>query len=224
MKILVIEDEKELAESICIYLTNNQFTCEKAFSVNDAYDKIHSFEYDCILLDLMLKDGDGMNLIHTIRKEEKGEGLIIISAKESIDSKVKGLSLGADDYLTKPFHLPELLARIKALIRRKKFNVQNELIFNELKIDLSSNEAFGKDLKINLTKTEFKLLVLLVGNANRDLSKKAIAEYISGDLADLMSSHDFVYAHMKNLKKKLAESNCNDYIKTIYGIGYKWQP
>jgi len=223
MKILLIEDENELAESITSYLEGNNFVCEWASSLHTAMDKISGYEYDCILLDLMLPDGYGFEILKELKRQHKTEGVIIISAKETLETRIEGLQLGADDYLTKPFHLSELLVRIQALIRRKNFNGNNILSFNEIDIDILSKTVKVKNTKLEITKTEFELLLFLIGNENRVLSKSAIAEHISGDMADMLDNHDFVYAHIKNLKNKLKEAGCCDYIKTVYGLGYKWQ-
>ncbi len=223
MKILLIEDEKELAQSIVAYLTENNFVCEWANSLYAAIDKISIYEYDCILLDLMLPDGNGFDILKELKKQNKTDGIIIISAKETLETKIEGLQLGADDYLTKPFHLSELLVRIQALIRRKNFNGNNILSYNELEIDILSKTVKVKNTKLEITKTEFELLLFLIGNKNRVLSKSAIAEHLSGDMADMLDNHDFVYAHVKNLKNKLKDAGAANYIQTVYGLGYKWQ-
>lgn len=223
MKLLLIEDNKELADSVRNYLNDNGFICEWVINAKQATEKIVMYEYECIILDLMLPDGDGFEILKELKQQNKTEGVIIISAKESIETKVEGLRLGADDYLTKPFHLSELLVRIQALIRRKNFKGNNVLSFNEIEIDFLSKTVKVNSKIIELTKKEYQLLLFLIGNRNRVLSKSAIAEHLSGDMADMLDNHDFVYAHIKNLKNKLREAGCGDYIKTIYGIGYKWQ-
>lgn len=223
MKILIIEDEKELAEDIADYLSAQNHLCEFASTFHSALEKIELYDYDCILLDLMLPQGDGLKLLETLKERNKQEGVIIISAKNSIEDKVKGLQIGADDYLTKPFHLSELSARVLSVIRRKRFDSSNRIRQNELTIDL-----LGKTVKVNgtevaLTKKEIDLLLFFIGNKNRVISKSALAEHLSGDMADMLDNHDFVYAHIKNLKRKLTEAGCENYIKTIYGTGYKWE-
>jgi len=223
MKILLIEDENDLANSIISYLTGNNFVCEWANNLFLATDKISAYEYDCILLDLMLPDGNGFEILKELKRQNKTDGVIIISAKETLETKIEGFNLGADDYLTKPFHLSELLVRIQALIRRKNFNGSNILLFNEIEIDLLSKTVKVNGEKAEVTKTEFDLLLFLTGNKNRVLSKSAIAEHLSGDMADMLDNFDFVYAHVKNLKNKLKHAGCPDYIKTVYGLGYKWQ-
>ncbi len=223
MKLLLIEDEQELAKSIQEYLNGNEFVCEWTNKFSTALDKISNYDYDCILLDLMLPDGNGLELLTELKKQNKTDGVIIISAKETLDSRIEGFNLGADDYLTKPFHLSELLVRIQALIRRKQFSGNNIVTFNEIEIDLQSKTVKVNHKLVEMTKKEIDLLLYLIGNHNRVLSKGAIAEHLSGDMADMLDNHDFVYAHIKNLKKKLKSANAVDYIKTVYGLGYKWQ-
>ncbi len=223
MKILVIEDEIDIASSIKSYLKSNDILCEMAGNSQSALDKIAMYDYDCILLDLMLPDGDGFTILKELRKQNKSDGVIIISAKETLETKIEGFNLGADDYLTKPFHLSELLVRIQSLIRRKNFNGSNIITFNEIEIDTLAKSVKVNEKKIDFTKKEIDLLLFLIGNKTKVLSKSAIAEHLSGDMADMLDNHDFVYAHIKNLKKKLSEAKSNDYIKSVYGIGYKWE-
>ena len=223
MKILIVEDEHELAQDIVKYLSGQNYVCEVAENYNQATDKIAVYQYDCILLDLMLPDGNGLALLEQLKRENKQDGVIIISAKNSIEDKVKGLQIGADDYLAKPFHHSELSARIHSLIRRKQFNSSNIVQQNEITIDLLGKTVKVNDIEISLTKKEIDLLLFFIGNKNRVVSKGALAEHLSGDIADMFDNHDFVYAHVKNLKKKLTEANYGNYIKTIYGTGYKWE-
>ncbi|NRT12772.1 response regulator transcription factor [Flavobacterium sp. 14A] len=223
MKVLLIEDENDLASSIQQYLTGNAILCEWANSLQTAQDKIANYEYDCVLLDLALPDGDGFSILRKLKEMDRLEGIIITSAKETLESKIEGFNLGADDYLTKPFHLSELLVRIQALIRRKNFNGNNKVTFNEIEIDTLSKIIKVNNKTIDVTKKEIDLLLYLIGNLNRVLSKSAIAEHLSGDMADMLDNHDFVYAHIKNLKNKLKDAGSADYIKTVYGLGYKWQ-
>jgi len=223
MKILIIEDEKELSENIIKYLKEENYLCELAETYNKAIDKINLFSYDCILLDLMLPGGDGMKILEKLKLQKKLDGVIIISAKGSMEDKIKGLQIGADDYLAKPFHLPELAARIFSVIRRKQFGNLNVVQLNELKIDVQSKTLSVNEKLVSLTRKEFDLLLLFIGNKNRVISKNALAEHLSGDMADMFDNHDFVYAHIKNLKRKLAQAGYGDYLKTIYGTGYKWE-
>jgi DNA-binding response OmpR family regulator len=222
MKILIIEDEVELSKSIIAYLQRESYTCDVAYNFREGMAKIESFDYACIVLDISLPGGDGLDLLRELKKDHKEEGVIVISAKNSFNDKIAGLNLGADDYLAKPFHLPELCARIAAIIRRKQFRGQNKLVLNELVIDLQSKTVSINNKELDLTKKESELLLYLVSNKNRVVSKNAIAANLSGESATLYDNFDFIYAHMKNLKKKLAAAGCSDYIKSIYGMGYKF--
>ncbi len=223
MKILIIEDERELSRSIVTFLSSEKYLCEQAFTFNDAIEKIRLYEYDCILLDLMLPGGNGLDILREIKRQNNPAGVIIVSAKDSLDDKVNGLRIGADDYLPKPFHLPELSMRIYALIRRKQFTSTNSLESNGITINLLSKSVTIQDKPVTLTRTEYELLLFLIGNKNKVISKSALAEHLSGNMADMLDSHDFVYAHIKNLKAKLAEAGCKNCIKNVYGTGYKWQ-
>lgn len=223
MKVLIIEDEKALAQSIADYLKGEDYLCEFAASFSEALDKIQTYSYDCILLDLMLPGGEGLQILEVLKKLNKQEGVIIVSAKNSIEDKVKGLQIGADDYLAKPFHLSELSARIYSVIRRKHFGNANKITIHELEIDLLAKTTFVNNKPLVLTKKEFDLLLFLISNKNMIISKSALAEHLSGDMADMLDNHGFVYAHVKNLKKKLSDAGCTDYIKTVYGMGYKWE-
>ncbi|MDR1154084.1 MAG: response regulator transcription factor [Bacteroidales bacterium] len=222
MKVLLIEDEPDLAQSIIEYLSGEEYLCEHAATYRDAVEHVMLYDYDCILLDLMLPDGDGLSVLEALKKEHKQTGVIIISAKDSTDDKIKGIHIGADDYLSKPFHLPELGARIYALIRRAQYSSSNIVTSNSLQINLLSKEVLLDGKEISLTRKEFDLLLFLIGNKNRAVSKNALAEHLSGDMADMFDNHDFVYAHIKNLKAKLSRAGCHNSIKTIYGTGYKW--
>lgn len=222
VKILIIEDEKELAQSIAEYLSAENYLCEFAATFVEAMEKTAVYNYDCILLDIMLPDGNGLKILEELKKSNKEDGVIVISAKNALDDKILGLQIGADDYLSKPFHLSELTARIFSVIRRKQFRNSNIVKQNELQVDLLAKTVVVNDEPVSLTKKEFDLLVYFIGNKNRVISKSTLAEHLSGDFADMLDSHDFVYAHVKNLKKKLHEAGCDHYLKTVYGTGYKW--
>jgi DNA-binding response OmpR family regulator len=222
MKILLIEDNRELTQNILQYLSNEGIICEVAGNLFDAQDKVLSFEYDCVLLDLMLPDGNGLSLFEIIKKLEVRPNVLIISARNSLDDKIKGLDLGADDYLPKPFHLAELLARLKAIYRRSKFSGSNEIRFNEIVIQLQNLQVSVNEKLLDLTKKEFDLLVFLITNKNRVLGKNAIAQHLWGDYTDNFQNFDFVYQHIKNLRRKISEVGGNDYLTTVYGIGYKF--
>lgn len=222
MKILIIEDERELSNNIVTYLSSDNYLCEQAFNFQEAINKIVLYSYDCILLDLNLPGGDGLKVLDEIKKRNIESGIIIISARDSLDDKITGFKIGADDYLAKPFSLPELSIRIYALMRRQQFSHNNILKSNDVEIDLLSKAIVVGSTPVGLTKTEYDLLLFLIGNKNRVVSKNAIAEHLSGDMADMLDSHNFVYAHIKNLKSKLSDAGCLNCIKTIYGTGYQW--
>lgn len=224
MKILIVEDEKELVKSMTQFLRQESYVCEVAYTESEANEKILIFDYDCILLDISLPDGNGLKLLKKLKENNKTDGVIIITAKNSLDDKIKGLNLGADDYLPKPFYLPELSARISAVVRRKRFDGNNKIVFNEISIDLLGKTVSVNDNRVDLTRKEYDLLLFLMANKNRVVSKNAIAEHLSGDDAELLDKFDFIYSHIKNLKKKLTDSGGVDYIKTVYGLGYKFKP
>lgn len=221
MKLLVVEDEQPLLRSIIDYFTEEDFLCEGASTFPEALRLIEDFHYDCIILDINLPGGTGFDLLNYLRSDKKEDGVIIISARNSLDDKLAGLNLGADDYLTKPFHLSELSARVKALIRRKYSKGSNFIDCNNIRLNLDLRSATCNGQPLMLTKNEFDLLLYLVTNKNRVISKKAIAEHLFGEQADNLSSLDFVYSHIKNLKKKLKEKCSDEMIETVYGVGYK---
>ena len=222
MKILVIEDEVELCNSIVSYLKGEQYICEVADSYASALKKIDSFEYDCILLDITLPDGDGLKILSELKNNNKTDGVIIISAKNSINDRITGLNLGADDYLPKPFHLSELSARIAAIIRRRKFTGHNKVVFNEISIDTVSREAQVHGSTVELTKKEYQLLLYFIVNRGKVISKNAITQHLWGDDMNANDNADIIYTHIKNLRKKLQEGGSADYLKAVYGMGYKF--
>ncbi|HMQ47266.1 MAG TPA: response regulator transcription factor [Saprospiraceae bacterium] len=222
MKILVVEDEKELAENIRAYLSRSDMICEAAFDFAEAQDKLLSFEYDIVLLDIMLPDGNGLHLLRLLKQLQPETGVLIVSAKNALDDKVKGLELGADDYLTKPFHLPELNARLNAIFRRRKFQGHKMLEFGDLHVNTDTHDVLVKGQPLVLTVKEYELLLFFISNKNRPLTKQIIAEHLWGDHVDFLDSFDFVYQHIKNLRKKITAAGGADYIKTIYGLGYKF--
>lgn len=209
-------------KSMVTYMKGENYVCEIATDYSKARQKIELFTYDCILLDVSLPDGNGLSLLKELKENGKTDGVIVISARNSITDRIEGLNLGADDYLTKPFHLSELNARISAVIRRRHFQGQKVLVFNELTIDIMAKTVVVKKKPVDLTRKEYDLLLYLAYNKNRVISKNAIAEHLSGDEAEIFSNLDFIYSHMKNLKKKLQQAECQDYIKSVYGMGYKF--
>lgn len=223
MKILIIEDEQSLAQSISAYLADEQYRCEVAVNLDEAYEKVDLYDYDCILLDLMLAGGDGLKVLEEIKNQHKQSGVIIISARDSVDDKISGLRLGADDYLAKPFHLSELAARIYSLIRRKNFGNDDVIQFDDVRVDLQGKSVTVADQLVPLTRREYDLLLYFLSNKNKVISKNALAEHLSGDMADALDNFNYIYVHIKNLKRKLTEAGCGNYLKTMYGTGYKWE-
>lgn len=229
MKILLIEDEASLRESIISYFTGEGNICEAAVDFNSALEKISIYNYDCILLDLSLPGGDGMEILRSLKKMNKKEGVLIISARQALDDKIDGLNLGADDYLIKPFHLSELKARVAAIVRRKSYDGSNTIVFNEISIDTLAMRVSvdsvrtGLPVFLILTKKEYDLLVYFIANQGKVISKNALAEHLWGDEIDLADHFDFIYTHIKNLRKKLVEAGCPDYIRSMYGVGYKFE-
>lgn len=222
MKLLVIEDEISLCESIKSYLEEGGHVCECAYDYNQAEEKIHLYNYDCIIVDITLPGGSGLNIIKELKRNQSQSGIIIISAKNALDDKLIGLEIGADDYLTKPFHLSELNARVKSILRRRSFGGKNEIVFNEIKIFPDENTAFVNETQLMLTKKEYDLLIFFITNKNHVVTKESIAEHLWGDNIDMADSFDFIYTHVKNLRKKIIENGGQDYIKTVYGMGYKF--
>ena len=222
MKILIIEDEKALLDSILGYFMGEGNICETASNYQLASEKIALYSYDCILLDLSLPDGEGLALLAALKKMKKKDGVLIISARHSLDSKLEGLDLGADDYLVKPFHLSELKARVTAIVRRKNFDGDNIITFNEISVDVLSKNITVNGKRITLTRKEFDLLVYFLANKGKVVTKNAMAEHLWGDKMDITDDFDFIYTHVKNLRKKLLEAGCQDYMRSLYGIGYKF--
>ena len=222
MKILIVEDEQGLRESIERYFMEEGVICESCSDLETAIRKTSLYQYDCILLDIGLSDGEGFTLLEHLKLTNKNEGVLIISARNSLDDKIKGLNLGADDYLTKPFHLAELKARVAAIFRRKAFNSNNILNYEAISINLPAREVVVNSIPITLTRKEYDMLLYFIANKGKVISKNAIAEHLWGDEIDLIDSFDFIYTHIKNIRKKLIDAAQKDYIKSIYGVGYKF--
>ena len=222
MKILIIEDEKGLQESIVKYLQHQGFICEAADDFIKGKEKVSQFLYDCIVVDIGLPNGSGLDLVKELKYMESKAGIIIISAKNKLEDKLNGLDLGADDYLAKPFYLSELTARINAIIRRRNFSGNKVITFNEIQLAAEAQRVTVKDKAVDLTDKEYQLLEYFVANQRRLLTKAAIAEHIWGDEYLHASNFDFIYSQIKNLRKKLMDAGSGDYIKTVYRAGYRF--
>ncbi|MBC7629325.1 response regulator transcription factor [Ferruginibacter sp.] len=222
MKILIIEDEKALQESIVKYLEHQGFVCEAVSDFLSGKAKVAEFVYDCIVVDIGLPYGSGLDIVKELKYMESKAGIIIISAKNALEDKLNGLDLGADDYLAKPFYLSELTARINAILRRRKFEGSKVIQFNEIKLEAEGQWITVSGKRIDLTDKEYKLLEYFIANQHRLLTKTAIAEHIWGDEYVHVSNYDFIYTHIKNLRKKLIDARCEDYIKTVYNAGYRF--
>ena len=221
MKILVIEDEPALLESIERSLQQEQYVVETARDLHSAQEKSHVYEYDCILLDIGLPGGSGLKILEELKRQGKSDGVIIISAKNSVEDKIRGLDLGADDYLAKPFHLAELHARVKSVLRRKKLDGTKFIVFNNIKADAEQRIVWVEGKELALNRKEFDVLLYLLINRNRLVIKSALAEHVWGDYIDESNSFDFIYSQIKNLRKKLKEAGAVIEIQAIYGVGYK---
>jgi DNA-binding response OmpR family regulator len=220
MKLLFVEDDRDLLKSMLFYFNDLGYTCEQAKTLTDSIEKISNYSYDCVVLDLALPDGSGLELLKILKSRNIDIGIIILSANSNLDDKLNGLDLGADDYLTKPFHLSELNSRIKSIFRRKQQGGNNSIVFEEISINTDAKEVKVNDLLVILTKKEYDLLMYLVLNKNKVVTKASISEHLWGDFMDQADSFDSVYSHMKNLKRKLKSSGSKDYLKSLYGVGY----
>jgi DNA-binding response OmpR family regulator len=222
VKILLVEDEIHLGEAVVALLKKEGHICEWVKSFGAGIEKSGVYQYDCALIDITLPGGSGLDIVKELKKSNPKTGIIIISAKNSLDDKIAGLDLGADDYITKPFHLAELNSRINSVLRRRNFEGSNEIVFEKLKLAPEKQEVYANDKQVNLTKKEFDLLMFFISNKNRVVTKESIAEHLWGDEMDMADSFDFIYSHIKNLRKKMMDAGADDYIKSIYGIGYKF--
>lgn len=219
MKILIIEDEPQMLDNMRRTLEREQYQVETASDFKTASEKIGVYDYDCILLDINLPDGNGLDLLEQIKAQGKAEGVIIVSAKDSLDDRLKGLNLGADDYLPKPFHNAELNARVKAVLRRLHFEGHNYIEVGNVKINPENREVKIENTTIELNRKEYAILMYLITNKNRLVTKSALAEHVWGDHIDQADSFDFIYSQIKNLRKKIEKATIN--IEAVYGVGYK---
>jgi DNA-binding response OmpR family regulator len=223
LKLLIVEDEFSLRQSMIEFLTASSYLCESSSNYHDALEKIELYDYDCIILDIMLPDGSGLNLLKSLKQNNKSDGIIIISAKGELDDKINGIEMGADDYLAKPFHLSELAVRVSSIIRRKSFQGKSQIMIGNISIDIQAKRVMIENKELDLTQKEYQLLIYLAINKNRILSKNAIAQHLWGDDMDFPDNYDFIYAHIKNLRKKIIAAGSEDCIRSIYGEGYKMQ-
>ena len=221
MKLLLVEDEPALRAALLGSLRQAGYVVEEAVDFVQAEDKIMLYQYDCVLLDLTLPDGSGLDLLRALKSANSPAGVLIITARAALDDKITGLDLGADDYLIKPFHLSELNARVRAILRRRQFQGQQQIVFRDLLVLPDLAEVHVRGEQLTLTKKEYDLLLYLLANPGRVLTKEAIAEHLCGDAVDSADSFDFIYTHLKNLRKKFQEKGADNYIRTLYGVGYK---
>lgn len=223
MKILIVEDEKPIREELVRFLASQRYVVEEADCFVAADEKIELYDYDCMVVDIMLPDGNGLDLIRKVRRAGKGMAIVVVSARGNTEDKIVGLNLGADDYLAKPFSLAELNARINAVLRGRNFDGSNVFRFHELLIDIGERRLTVCGGEVTLTRKEFDMLLYFVTNLGQVLSKEHIVEHLWGDTMGLSSdSFDFVYTHIRNLRSKLMNAGAGDYIHTVYGVGYKF--
>lgn len=221
MKILIIEDEQDLQDAIKTSLEKEGYSIETAGDFDMAYEKLFIYEYDCILLDIMLPNGSGLDLLKELKRKNKSENVIIISAKDSLKDKLQGLELGADDYLTKPFHIAELNARVKAVLRRNKLDGKNTIELKNICLDLEERIFLVNRQEVILNRKEFEIIKYFLFNKNRLVTRTALAEYVWGDHIDQADNFDFIYSQIKNIRKKLKDTDAQIEIQSVYGVGYK---
>ncbi|MBJ7882841.1 response regulator transcription factor [Gelidibacter salicanalis] len=219
MKLLIIEDEPEMLENMVQTLERQHYVVETASDYKSALHKIGVYDYDCILLDITLPDGNGLELLKALKSSGKDDGVIIVSAKDSLDDRLEGLNLGADDYLPKPFHMAELHARVKAVLRRRHFEGNQQINIGNVAVAPESREVKVDGNPIVLNRKEYDILMYLITNKKRLVTKSALAEHVWGDHIDQADSFDFIYSQIKNLRKKLEHATIT--IEAVYGVGYK---
>ena len=222
MKLLLIEDERALSQSMLNYLTKAGYHCQTAIDFESAQEKTLLYSYDCIVVDLTLPGGNGLDIIRKLKQVNPTVGIIIVSAKNALEDRLKGLELGADDYLTKPFHLSELNARIHSILRRRLQAGSHVITFQEITVLPEQGLALVNDEPLALTRSEYDLLLFFIYNHERLITKESVAEHLLGDSSDQMDSFDFIYSHVKNLRRKIVEKGGKDYIQSRYGVGYKF--
>ena len=221
MKILIVEDEPDLRETIRISLVKEHFVVETAADYFSALDKVNDYDYDCILLDIMLPGGSGLDLLRELKRLHRSDNVLIISAKDSLDDKVEGLELGGDDYLTKPFHLAELNARVKSVIRRRQAKGDVSITMGNLLLYPDKRQVEVGGVPLQLNRKEFDLLYYFIVNPDRVINKMSLADSVWGDNIDQVDSLDFIYSQVKNLRRKLKQAEATVELKAVYGFGYK---
>ena len=221
MKLLIVEDNLKLLEAIKETLESEKFLCEAAANYETAHEKIFLYTYDALIVDINLPDGTGLNLIRKMKKQNSTTGIIVISARNSLNNKIEGLDLGADDYITKPFDMAELVARVKALLRRRNFSGNDIITHNKISVNTVNRSVAAGNQQLDLTKSEYDILLFFLSNPGRVLTRESIAEHIWGDNMDLADSFDFIYSHIKNLRKKITAAGVDNPLKAVYGVGYK---
>ncbi len=224
MKIHITEDNPNLLSEVRKALLSANFLCDASTCFEHAVEKIMLYSYDVFLVDINLPDGSGLDLIEKIRENHPQSGIIIVSARDAIHQKVEGLDLGADDYIAKPFDMAELIARVHALFRRKKLDGNSKIKHGLIEVDTRKREVAVKTNTIDLTRSEYDILLFFMSNPTRVLTREAIAEHIWGDNMDMADSYDFIYSHIKNLRRKITGAGAKDPLKSVYGVGYKLNP
>lgn len=221
MNILIVEDNAELAVELKDYLTTSGYICKMARNCEDALEELHSNDYDVMLLDLGLPDGSGFDILKSVRKTQSKMAVVIITARGELDDRIDGLQLGADDYLTKPFALTELGARLFAIIRRMHGFTANELNIHGFSLQLQDYKVSYGSSPINLTKKEFDIFQYLVLNKNRVITRLQLTEHIWGDILEVNSDSNFIDVHVRNLRKKLDKHSPIEWFETVRNVGYR---
>jgi len=223
MEILIMKNSGKFSDEIANDLLGMGHRAEFVINDQELKQKIKTTRYDCIVVDLTFEENKGLQLIEEIKKTNKNAGLIVISSDNSFQKKIDALYKGADDFLNKPYEVSELVARIFSVLRRSKLNNKNIIRYNELQIDLLAKSVLVNEELLGLTKKEFELLIFFLEHKNKVVTKDSLLTYLSGQLDDSKSNADILYAHIKNLKRKMNNAGCRIYLNTVYGIGYKWE-
>ncbi len=219
---MLVEDNAELVDDVTAFFREEGYVMETAFTLQEAREKVGVYSYDLVILDLGLPDGDGLELLEDMQRDQPQVAVLILTARDALDVKVQGLEQGADDYITKPFHKAELNARVHSILRRKVAGGRQKLTFNEIALDLNEKKVTVYDQELSLTRKEYDLLLFLIYNKDRLLTKESIAEHLWGDHIDQADNFDFIYNHIKNLRRKIGQAGGHNYIRSMYGMGYKF--